>query len=651
MPSVVFSSATSTTLTFAISGTVDWGIYSNVRWELWQGGIKVAGPNDTGTTSYTWGSSNGLQPGVTYACYAWGVKPGGTTDSFGSASGTTLQSPPSPPSGLTISGRTSTSLTFSWTKGAGASTTELSWSGNVSGTASVTGTSYTVTVSYGGYLSMTAYSKNSAGNSSSVSTDGYALPQALSGLVLSFQPATSDGNPAYIHASWNASGGAYEYEVRLNGYSKGSVNWSITSYDFYDWIYDSNTVTVIPYNPAGNAGSGQSSTINVSKPQLATPTFGSSSSTTTTITVSINKLSPEPAGTTYSIRCSDPFGPVGTISGTSGTFSGLTASSQYTIEWWASNSNYLDSSHGTRTVSTASKSPYPAPSSAPTLNSVGYTSASISWPANGGAASYDVGYFTGTSLTSVVNGITGTSYSIASGNLSSNSTYTLKYRINPSNTSDYTTSNWSPGTTFTTLSTPPPAPQFDTNQTVKGQSSITVVWSSVALATQYNLQYKLSTDTTWIDWSITLTSTTSTVTGLTDGSSYDFRVRAYVPDAGNVWTSWSGIVTGTPGLRPQNWEWSTPKTQGGQFTTTTTATEWNNFATRINGFRAYKNLNNYSFTLATSGTAFTATMFNQAISAINEMVGHGTLPSSVATGDKIFASMLNQLRDALNAIQ
>jgi hypothetical protein len=33
------------------------------------------------------------------------------------------------------------------------------------------------------------------------------------------------------------------------------------------------------------------------------------------------------------------------------------------------------------------------------------------------------------------------------------------------------------------------------------------------------------------------------------------------------------------------------------------------------------------------------------------MVGHGTLPSSVATGDKIFASMLNQLRDALNAIQ
>lgn len=101
-------------------------------------------------------------------------------------------------------------------------------------------------------------------------------------------------------------------------------------------------------------------------------------------------------------------------------------------------------------------------------------------------------------------------------------------------------------------------------------------------------------------------------------------------------------------VRPSNFSWTYAKTKGGSFNLT--ATEWNNLTARINAFRAYKGLSNYSFTYAYKGDDFTAAMYNQAVNAIKGISGYGSYLSTVSKGDTVTAAGLNLLRDELNAI-
>lgn len=52
----------------------------------------------------------------------------------------------------------------------------------------------------------------------------------------------------------------------------------------------------------------------------------------------------------------------------------------------------------------------------------------------------------------------------------------------------------------------------------------TISWTAVSGATSYNVQYKLSTATTWT--TLTASTTSSTLTGLTAGSMYNFQIQA-----------------------------------------------------------------------------------------------------------------------------
>lgn len=178
----------------------------------------------------------------------------------------------------------------------------------------------------------------------------------------------------------------------------------------------------------------------------------------------------------------------------------------------------------------------------------------------------------------------------------------------------------------------------------------------------------------------TNTSVTFNVSGLSSGDKVRFYVR-YEPDSGgsivdqtltasgstmsrtfsvsagrsyavNVsvnsggWIGAKYFSTGSD--RPSNWSWSSTISKGNKMRIT--ATDWNNFCSRINAFRAYKGLSNYSFTAAVSGRSMTAAQGNQARSAINEISGHGSLPSSAVRGSTVTASFFNGLKDALNAI-
>lgn len=107
-------------------------------------------------------------------------------------------------------------------------------------------------------------------------------------------------------------------------------------------------------------------------------------------------------------------------------------------------------------------------------------------------------------------------------------------------------------------------------------------------------------------------------------------------------------------VRPSNFSWTYAKVQGGTFNLT--ATEWNNFTSRINAFRNYwddahgTSLSDYSFTRAYSGNNFTAAMYNQARIAIQAMSGYGTYIPTVTKGQQITAYMMNVLVSELNSI-
>ena len=135
-----------------------------------------------------------------------------------------------------------------------------------------------------------------------------------------------------------------------------------------------------------------------------------------------------------------------------------------------------------------------------------------------------------------------------------------------------------------------------------------------------------------------------TFSGLQPNTSYTANV--------SVDGAWLGATTFTTAksgsTRPSDWSWQS--TIGSGKTVKISASEWNNFCSRINAFRTYKGLSSYSFTSATQGADISAAIVNQAWTAINAISGHGTMPSKAVSGGPMYASFFTGLASALNAI-
>ena len=130
------------------------------------------------------------------------------------------------------------------------------------------------------------------------------------------------------------------------------------------------------------------------------------------------------------------------------------------------------------------------------------------------------------------------------------------------------------------------------------------------------------------------------------GTTYYLFVRCYsATSSGTVTVS---ITAPEEVTRPNDFSWTYSKVQGGTFNLT--ATEWNALATRINEFRAYKGLSNYSFNTAYSGNNYMAYMYNQARLAIQGISGYGTYIPTVSSGDTVTAYAMNILVSELNSI-
>lgn len=182
------------------------------------------------------------------------------------------------------------------------------------------------------------------------------------------------------------------------------------------------------------------------------------------------------------------------------------------------------------------------------------------------------------------------------------------------------------------------------------ETTTTTAWMSVT-----NLRYgdsvriyaRESSGTTGVfDQTFTATGTTLTqnISGLSPNTSY----LANVLVNGGLFASTSYAFTTKAIQRPGDWAWWSTVSQ--EEPIKLTAAEWNRFCTVINEFRLYKNLSEYSFTTVYSGTAISASIVNQAYTAINAISGHGTMPGRAYAGNDITAYFFNQLKNALNAI-
>ncbi len=100
--------------------------------------------------------------------------------------------------------------------------------------------------------------------------------------------------------------------------------------------------------------------------------------------------------------------------------------------------------------------------------------------------------------------------------------------------------------------------------------------------------------------------------------------------------------------RPWSWDWYSTIVKGGNINLT--AVEWNDFCLRVNEFRVYAGLGEYTFTTVSSGMKISAAICNEAWNAINGISGRGTMPSAAVKGAYITASFFTGLRDALNAV-
>ena len=206
-----------------------------------------------------------------------------------------------------------------------------------------------------------------------------------------------------------------------------------------------------------------------------------------------------------------------------------------------------------QTVCSAGSSSYSTSTSFTTLVSCGTptgltssgitnTSATVSWTAVPGAVSYNLQWKPSSSSTwTTVNGIATTSNDLTG--LTDGTTYQFQVQtVCSAGSSSYSTS-----TSFATLvscGTP-------TDLTSSGitTTSATVSWTAVPGAVTYNLQWKPSSSSTWTTVN-GITTTSNDLTGLTDGTTYQFQVQTVCSAGSSSYSTSTSFTTmvscGTP---------------------------------------------------------------------------------------------------------
>ncbi len=151
--------------------------------------------------------------------------------------------------------------------------------------------------------------------------------------------------------------------------------------------------------------------------------------------------------------------------------------------------------------------------------SITYNSATLNWSAVASAVSYNVQYkiYNAGSWTTAVSATN--AYALSGLSFSTKYYFQIQSNCGGGNSSNYSTKD-----SFTTAA--PPVCNVPTSLSASSITASTAQlnWNNVASATSYNVQYKLSSGSTWT--TVVSASNAYLLTGLAAATSYDFQVQA-----------------------------------------------------------------------------------------------------------------------------
>ena len=229
------------------------------------------------------------------------------------------------------------------------------------------------------------------------------------------------------------------------------------------------------------------------------------------------------------------------------TITGLTNSVTYNVQVRAKNSVGSSGWSASSSATPASITTKPAKPNVPTLV-VGNKKLDVTWvaPNNGGLAitDYDVRYKLSSTTSWTSKTHVGTALTTSITGLVNNSAYNVQVRAQNSKGE----SLWSTSATATPVASVPGIPSSIVVSTTSS-SVIRMTWAlpvdnGGSAVTDYNLQYKLTSATSWTDVARAANhlGTGFNITGLSSSTNYDFRIRA-VNSIGDG--SWSVPITRT----------------------------------------------------------------------------------------------------------
>ena len=331
-------------------------------------------------------------------------------------------------------------------------------------------------------------------------------------IVLNWRSAASGATGSDDEGDGDA---ATSYEIK-QGKSGAAVSASGSSYTFTRLEAGTTYRLYVRVKEGAQVSSWSGITVGTLEPALSTPTGVTASATATGITLSWTAAT---GATRYEVKRSGAT-PSTTTTGTSHTFSSLTADTSYTLTLRALGTGSDQSFWVNKTVRTLL--PTPTGLSA-TATATGLT---LTWSAVSGATSYEVKRGANGATTTVSSG---TSHQFTG--LTANTPYTLYVRAKNSGGA----SSWTPPLAARTTVAPPPQP---TGLSVSStHNSLTLSWRSASRAASYDvrLRHNGTVEST--------TSTSHTFSGLTSNTSYTLFVRARNAGGVSLWNSYTGTTT------------------------------------------------------------------------------------------------------------
>ncbi|MEO7098790.1 MAG: LamG-like jellyroll fold domain-containing protein, partial [Luteolibacter sp.] len=492
------------------------------------------------STSY---SDTGLDAGATWY-YVVSASNSGTSADSTQASATTLADTPTDLVATVVS---SSDINITWTASAGASSYDVKRSTSVSGPFVSISTGLTTSnFSDVGLNAATTYyyvvsAVNAAGaspNSAPANATTLPLPPAApSGL-------TATAGNAQVSLTWSSVSGATSYSVKRSTISGGpytNVASGVTAISYTDTGLSNGTTYFYVVSGSNTGGEGSNST------EASATTIPAAPATLTAATVSSVRIdlawSASAGATTYQVKRSatngGPYTTLATgLSSTSYSDTGLTAGATWYYVVSASNT-------GTSTDSTqASATTLAATPTGLAATAVSSSGINLTWTASAGAASYEVKRATSASgpFVSITTGLTISNFSDV-GLTAATTYYYVVSAVNAGGSSPNSTS-----ANATTLPVAPVAPSGLT--ATAGNTQVSLAWSSVSGAASYNVKRATVSGGPYTTVASSVTTTSYTNTGLTNGTTYYYVVNAV--NTGGT-SADSSQATATPTGLPSPW--------------------------------------------------------------------------------------------------